>query len=262
MTEVRAIDTAAPARTLGRTVHEYAALSSSLLLLGLLCLGWSALTLPLYALLPRTLGRRVGRYGITAAFRLYTRWLVAIGAYRLDLHAIDALGAESGLILAPNHPSLLDALLILSRHSNLACVMKSQLMDNVLLGPGARLACYTPNDSPLHLVRAAVADLRGGGTLLLFPEGTRTTRVPLNALTRSIGVIARHAAVPVQTLLIETDSPFLRKGCPLWSRPTLPITVRVRLGRRFEPPRDVEAFMLELERYYRSELQPGRSTCR
>jgi len=106
-------------------------------------------------------------------------------------------------------------------------------------------------------VHEAVADLGDGGVLLLFPEGTRSTGSPINALKRSIGVIAKHAQVPVQTLLIETDSPFLSKGRRMWSRPSLPITYRVRLGRRFEPPQDAEAFMLELDRYFRQELQGG-----
>jgi 1-acyl-sn-glycerol-3-phosphate acyltransferase len=106
------------------------------------------------------------------------------------------------------------------------------------------------------MVREAVADLCDGGTLLLFPEGTRTVREPINELKKSAGVIARHAGVPVQTLLIETDSTFLGKGCALWARPSLPIQYRVRLGRRFEPPQDAAAFRLELERYFRSELQP------
>ena len=34
----------------------------------------------------------------------------------------------------------------------------------------------------------------------------------------------------------------------------LPLTYRVRLGRRFEPPRDVRAFTAELERYFTREL--------
>jgi 1-acyl-sn-glycerol-3-phosphate acyltransferase len=269
MSEAGAVNADSPARTVTRAVYEYAALGSSLLLLGAICLCWSLLTLPLYALLPRPLGRALGRYGIMRGFRFYAWWLERIGAYRLDLAAIDALRDGPPLILAPNHPSLIDALLILSRHPNLSCVMKSELMASILLGPGARLARYIHNGSPLQLVREAVADLRLGGTLLLFPEGTRTSRPPLDPLTRSVGVIARRARVEVQTLLIETDSAFLRKGCGLWTRPSLPITYRVRLGRRFEPPPDPEAFMLELERYYRSELQPGlsapwdsSSTCR
>ncbi|HXN11206.1 MAG TPA: lysophospholipid acyltransferase family protein, partial [Steroidobacteraceae bacterium] len=151
----------------------------------------------------------------------------------------------------------IDAPLVLARHPNLACVMKTDLMANILLGPGARLARYICNRSPRQMVREAIDDLRDGGSLLLFPEGTRSTRAPLNALSRSVGLIARRSGVPVQTLLIDTDSPFLSKGWPLWRRPALPITYRVRLGRRFEPPADLDAFMQELERYFRSELQGG-----
>jgi 1-acyl-sn-glycerol-3-phosphate acyltransferase len=269
MSEARAVNASSPFRTRYRSALEFAALHSSLALLGLICLGWSLLTLPLYPLLPRRSARAFGRRGIMLGFRLYAHWLQAIGAYKLDLTAIDALREGPPLILAPNHPALIDALLVLTRHPNLACVMKADLMANILLGPGARLARYIRNGSPRQMVREAIADLRHGGSLLLFPEGTRTTRAPLNTMSRSIAVIAKHAGVPVQTLLIDTDSPFLSKGWPLWCRPALPIHYRVRLGRRFDPPGDVDAFMLELERYYRTELAGsaaaqwiGRSACR
>ena len=105
------------------------------------------------------------------------------------------------------------------------------------------------------MVKESVAHLRAGAVLLLFPEGTRTTRTPINPLVGSVGLIAKHAKVPVQTLLIETDSPFLGKGWPLFRRPTLPITYRVRLGARFDPPADVAAFTAELDRYYRRALE-------
>jgi len=97
--------------------------------------------------------------------------------------------------------------------------------------------------------------------VLLFPEGTRTIRAPINSLVGSVGLIAKHADVPVQTLLIETDSPFLSKGWPLFKRPELPITYRVRLGRRFEPPSDVAAFTEQLDRYFRQALE-GAPQCR
>ena len=242
-------------RTARHTLYEYAALYSSLLLLCLICLSWSILTLPLYLLLPARIGRRVGRQGIMRGFRCYARWLSLIGAYRLDLRAIDQLRGGPPVILAPNHPALIDAVLILTRHPNIACVMKSELMANVLFGPGARLARYIRNDSTRQMVREAVRDLRDGGVLLLFPEGTRTVRTPVNPLKKSVAVIARRARVPVQTLIIETDSQFLSKGWPLHARPSMPITYRVRLGRRFDPPQDVGRFMRELEQYYRSELQ-------
>ncbi len=237
-----------------RILYEYFALYSSLTLLGLICLAWSVFALPLYFVLPRDLGTCVGRRGIMAGFRLYAWSLSLTGAYRLDLSAIDTLKGGPALILAPNHPNLIDALLILTRHPNIVCVMKAELMRNVFLGSGSRLARYVRNGSSRQMVKESVAHLQRGAVLLLFPEGTRTTRNPINPLAASVGLIAKHAAVPVQTLLIETDSPYLSKGWPLFRRPSLPIVYRVRLGERFPPPADVAAFTAQLDAYYRSQL--------
>jgi len=214
-------------------LYEYFALYSSLTLLGLICLTWSVLAVPLYFVLPRRLGTAVGRQGIMRGFRIYAWSLSITRAY---------------------HPCLIDALLILTRHPNIVCVMKAELMKNVFLGAGARLARYVRNESSRQMVKESVAHLKDGGVLLLFPEGTRTTRAPINALAGSVGLIAKQAGVPVQTLIIETDSPFLCKGWPLFKRPDLPITYRVRLGVRFPPPRDVAGFTAELDAYYRTEL--------
>src|SRR5208337_1795548 len=244
-----------------RTLYEYFALYSSLTLLGLICLTWSVFALPLYLVLPRRLGTAVGRRGIMAGFRLYTWSLSATRSYRLDLSAIDTLRGGPPVILAPNHPCLIDALLILARHPNIVCVMKADLMKNVFLGSGSRLARYVRNESSRQMVKESVAHLRAGGVLLLFPEGTRTTRAPINPLAGSVGLIAKHANVPVQTLVIETDSPFLSKGWPLFKRPDLPITYRMRLGKRFEPPSDVAAFTEQLDRYFRQALE-GAPQCR
>src|SRR5580692_9654596 len=207
-----------------RTLYEYFALYSSLTLLGLICLTWSVFAIPLYFILPRKLGTAVGRCGIMRGFRLYAWSLSLTRAYRLDLTAIDSLRGGPPLILAPNHPCLIDALLILTRHPNIVCVMKAELMRNIFLGSGSRLARYVPNESSRQMIKESVAHLHDGGILLLFPEGTRSTRAPINALVGSVGLIAKHAQVPVQTLVIETDSPFLSKGWPLFRRPDLPIT--------------------------------------
>jgi 1-acyl-sn-glycerol-3-phosphate acyltransferase len=243
-----------------RTVYEYFAMYSSLALLGIICLTWSVVAIPLYFLLPRDLGTAVGRRGIMGGFRLYSWSLSLTRSYHLDLKAIDTLKGQPPMILAPNHPSLIDALLILTRHPNIVCVMKAELMRNIFLGAGSRLARYVRNGSSRQMVKESVAHLKRGGVLLLFPEGTRTTQAPINPLVASVGLIAKHAAVPVQTLIIETDSPYLSKTWPLFRRPSLPITYRVRLGKRFAPPTDVNAFTADLDAYYRSELANALQT--
>ena len=237
-----------------KIIHEYVVAYSVLTLLGVICLLFSVWALLMYPLLPERTGTAAGRFGIMAGFRMFSWALTLTGAYKLDLSALDSLSDGPPVILAPNHPSLIDALLILTRHPNIACVMKAELLNNVFLGAGSRLARYIPSDQPRQMIKDAVTDLRRGGMLLLFPEGTRTTRVPLNPLKASIGVIAKHAGVPVQVAIIETDSPYLRKGWPLFRRPSLPITYRIRLGRRFDPPGDVNSFMTALEREYAQQL--------
>ena len=226
----------------------------SLTFLGVICLAWAVLALPMLIVLPERLGERCGRLGILGGFRLYIWSLRLMGAYRFDLRALRALRDGPPMVLAPNHPSLIDAVLIIAHEPRVACVMKSSLMNNVFLGAGARLARYIRHDPPRRMIHSAIAELDRGGMVLLFPEGTRTTRSPINALQSGVGIIAKGAGVPVQTLIIETDSPCLSKGWPLFRPPAMPITYRVRLGRRFDPPSDVRRFTAELDQYYRQEL--------
>lgn len=158
------------------------------------------------------------------------------------------------MIIAPNHPCLLDAFFIISRLSNVACIMKASILDNIFLGAGARLAGYIRNDAPMDMIRRAVEELKSGRPLLLFPEGTRTVQAPVNAFKASTALIAARAGVPVQTVFIETDSAYMSKGWPLYRKPAMPITYGVRLGRRFEPQDDARAFTQELHQYFAREL--------
>lgn len=236
-------------------LYEYFALWFGLGLLGAMSLTWSLLAVPLYYLLPKRWADPLGRWAITTGFRIYLGALALIGACRFDLSALDALRTEGPLVIAPNHPCLLDAVMVISRLPNMACIMKADIVDNVFLGAGARLAGYIRNDAQLSMIKQAVAELRNGSHLLVFPEGTRTTRWPVNVCKGTTALIARRAGVPVQTVFIETDSPYLSKGWPLFRRPTMPITYRIRLGRRFDPPEKAGAFTVELERYFIDELR-------
>lgn len=240
-------------RTL-RTVYEYLVLYYGLCLLGLLCLGWTLIATLLHPLLPRRWGETVGRRAIMTAFRFYLAAISITGTCRFDLSALDALRSQGPLIIAPNHPSLLDAVMVLSRLPDVVCVMKAALLENIFLGGGARLARYLRNDALIRLIGKATASLREGAQLLIFPEGTRTTRAPVNAFKGAVAGIAKRAAVPVQTVFIETDSPFLSKGWPLFRKPAMPMHYRIRLGRRFDPPTDAQAFQRELQRYFDDEL--------
>ncbi|WP_428414497.1 lysophospholipid acyltransferase family protein [Methylibium sp.] len=232
------------------------ALLALLLLLGVMSTIWNLTALLLYPLLPRDRGLVVGRAGIAYGYRLYWLLASASGMIQLDANALDAFKDESRLIFVANHPSLLDALMLVARLPKSACIMKAGLMHNPFLGAGARLARYIRNDSPRGMIRLAVQDLQHGGQLVLFPEGTRTTRHPVNAFRPGVTLIAKLAGAPIQTVFIDTESPYLGKGWPIWKLPPLPIRFSVRLGERFAPQDDTDALLAQLEAYFAAGLKP------
>jgi 1-acyl-sn-glycerol-3-phosphate acyltransferase len=231
-----------------KRARDYVTAYGLLAILAVMILGWTILALLLLSPLPRRWRRAGARHTMMSGFRLFSRFLTLTGAYELDLTAIDALRGGPPLILAPNHPSSIDAILFLTRHPDLACILKPALLNNFFLGAGARLAGFIRSDPPLRMIKDAVAELERGALVLLFPEGTRTTRHPVNALTGSVAVIARHAGAPIQVALIETDSPYLGKGWPFFKAPHLPIRYRVRLGSRLDAPPDTAGCLAALRR--------------
>jgi len=236
--------------------YERLAMALGLGALALGCLIWLPFAMLLHPLLPRRLGQPLGRFAARTGFRGYLGVLSALCACRFDLDELDQLRDAGPLVLVANHPSLLDAVLVLARVPDTVCVMKAELMDNLLFGAAARLARFIRNDAPLRMILDAGEELDRGARLLIFPEGTRTTAFPVDRCLPTAGLIARRSRVPVQTLLIEFSTPYLGKHWPLFRRPTLPLHCRIRLGRRFNPPRDVAAFAVELESHFRAELQP------
>jgi 1-acyl-sn-glycerol-3-phosphate acyltransferase len=187
-------------------------------------------------------------------FRNLLRLMSITGLARFDLTALDALRDEPGLVIAPNHPTLLDALLVTSRLPRIVCITKASLWDNPALGASCRLSAYIRNDSSHKLVRRAAEAMKGGSQLLIFPEGTRTITPPIGPFKAGFALMARQAGVPVQTVLLQASSPYLQKGWPLWRRPDFPLTYRARLGRRFTVNGPAEAFSDQLAAYFRAEL--------
>ncbi|MDP9901874.1 lysophospholipid acyltransferase family protein [Variovorax ginsengisoli] len=230
-------------------------LYAMLVLLGLTSLAWNVIAMTLHPVMPAAHARTVGRAAIAFAYRSF--WAIAsfTGMMRIDAACMDALRSERGLIVVANHPTMLDALLLVARLPRSACIMKADLMRNVFIGAGARLAHYICNDSPRRMIKLAVEDLRQGGQLVLFPEGTRTVRAPINAFRPGVTLIAKMAQVPIQTVFIETNTRYLSKGWPLWRVPALPLVFTLRLGQRFAPSQDSDALLRQLEQYFRHQME-------
>jgi len=225
-----------------------------LLHLGAMSLTWNLVCFALYPFLTRRQGVVVGRAAISSVYRGFWACAQWLGLMRIDYEALDVLERDAGLIIAANHPSMLDALLVIARVPRGICIMRSSLMRNPFLGAGARLARYIRNEPPRGMIRSCVQNLKDGGQLVLFPEGTRTVCPPINAFRPGITLIAHMAQVPIQTVIIESESAYLGKGWPIWRTPPFPVVFSARLGQRFEPEPDHQGLLKRLEAYFAQEL--------
>jgi len=237
-----------------RLAYEHFVFYGLLAVFGISSLAWSLPAALLAPLLPRRWGERLGQFMIMAGFRYFVGLMKLTGIIKCDLSALDALRQAPAAVIAPNHPTLLDAVLVISRLPRVVCTAKARLLGNVFLGGGARLAGFIPNDAPTHLVREGAKQLRAGRHLLIFPEGTRTAGTTLDGFKGGFALIAKLGVAPVQTVFIESNSPFLSKGWPLLRKPEFPLVYRVRLGARFHADGDLHGFVTRLESYYRCEL--------
>ena len=233
--------------------YEWLVMWLAFLVLFLLCFFWLPGAILLDVVLPAAKARRVGRRVIGWGFRLYTDFLQIFCSCQFDLTDLDTLPAGESRVFVANHPSLLDAPLILSRLDNTACVMKASLMNNGLLGAAARLAGYIRNDKPLRMLLTMRRALTMG-SVLIFPEGTRTRRFPMDACGSAALLVARQAGVPVQTLLVSFDYPYLGKAWPLFRPPQLPLRARVSVGRQFSVAELDGMTATDLETYFSEAL--------
>jgi len=224
-----------------------------LIWLGAMLLLGNLLALPLL-FVPRVWREPLMQYAISRLCRLFLAGAERCGLMRIDLSALDSLGRQGPLLLVPNHPSMIDAFLVLSRLPRLTCLMKASIGCNLFLGIGARLAGYVSNRHPADMFRTAIACVRSGKQLLIFPEGTRTSRWPINPLQGAAVLVARKSGAPLQTILISTNSPYLSKGWKIWQPPQFPLVYRAEPGRRFatgEQPDDTTA---ALQNYFETVL--------
>jgi 1-acyl-sn-glycerol-3-phosphate acyltransferase len=241
----------------GRTArfcYECLVFYGLLLVFGITSLVLSVAAGILHLILPRRAGAPLGQM---TSCRYFVALMRLTGIIRCDLRELDALRRAGPLIIAPNHPSLLDAVLILSRLPHVVCAAKAELLDNPFLGGSARLAGFIRNDCATRFIREGARQLASGWQLLIFPEGTRTVGGRLGDFKGGFALIAKRAGVPVQTVFIDSNSRFLGKGWPLLRKPQFPLRYRMRLGPALHVEHDLAGFVAELHGCYRRALDDG-----
>jgi 1-acyl-sn-glycerol-3-phosphate acyltransferase len=155
---------------------------------------------PMRLALPRRRFQKYARAFISACFRcFFVRFMTVLGI--VELHPGDraAFRRLSGKIVAANHPSLLDVVMLISLIPTADCIVRGNLNKTIVSGVVGQL--YSPNNRGFaRLAEDCAASLAEGNCLIIFPEGSRTARGRDPVFRRGaarLALTARAAIAPV-----------------------------------------------------------------
>lgn len=144
-----------------------------------------------------------------AVYELSKAVLRVVGtlAWRVRVHGERNIPRRGGVLLASNHQSFLDVLLLGSfQRRRTRFLARTTLWDNGALGAwmtavGALpVSRGRPRKDELQTV---IGHLREGEVVTLFPEGTRTADGSVGEMRGGLAMLARRARVPVVPVLVQ-----------------------------------------------------------
>jgi 1-acyl-sn-glycerol-3-phosphate acyltransferase len=168
--------------------------------------------------------RQATRKVIHCLLHVYFKLFQCSGIYSQQIVLKEGrLGDLHGCIVLANHPSMLDALVLLSELPQSICYYKEGMHPIVFSDSAAAMTGFIRNDAGIDGIRQAIRHLRAGGNLIVFPEGTRSPVQGLEPFLPGFALIAEQANSLVLCLNINPHSDILSKTCPPWRCPQLPV---------------------------------------
>lgn len=204
--------------------------------------GWlgGITVLPLLLLWPGSAAAR--EYRIRKLASLSFRWLLAlIALLRVGTVRVEGrqwLAQARGKLLVANHPMYLDVVALVGLLPQADCVIKGAMHRNRLYRRFVRTLGYISNDGGARLVDDGVASLRRGRTLILFPEGTRSTPGRPLDFCRGAAQVAVRSGCDILPVVITCEPLALGKNQAWHQVPDRPW----RLTLRICPPRKLADF--------------------
>lgn len=174
--------------------------------------------------------KRRTRELMSGIFRVYMDFMRLIGILDYRVLGRREQLAEGGNLVIANHPCLLDIVFLISQIPNATCIVKPALIRNPFMRIPIRAAGYVYAEDPELLIRHCAEELKGGGSLIIFPEGTRTK--PGNAVKfqRGAAAIALHAEANLLPVTIYCTPSTLTKHEKWYQIPQKRFTLSLYVG--------------------------------
>lgn len=191
---------------------------------------WPVLTLVIRD--PRA-RQRYARRVVGATLRAFVGLMRGLRGVDISFPGIGRLGEPGQLILA-NHPTLIDAVILLAFVPNTSCVAKPALFASPLFRGALRACGHIDSTFTLEMVEEATTRLRSGECVMMFPEATRSRPGQPTVFHRGAVSIALRSGARVTPVFIHCDPPMLAKGDPWYHIPARRPCVTLRVGDDFD----------------------------
>lgn len=174
----------------------------------------------------------VFRRSLACSFRCFLRLCRTLGVFDYRFEGFEALREERGLIVAANHPTLTDYVLLASQLPDADCLVKSALEHNFFLRRVVAAADYLVNDRHELLLAQARERLAAGQRILIFPEGTRSVPGRPLQLQRGCANLALRCGCDIRVVTITCTQSYLTKHSAWYRIPPHRPHFTVRAGPR------------------------------
>jgi 1-acyl-sn-glycerol-3-phosphate acyltransferase len=149
--------------------------------------------------------------------RLWARSVLWAGGVKVRMHGLEKLAENGTFIFICNHVSLFDILALVARLPRNNFVAKAELFKIPVFGPGMRVLGTVPMErenqkAAFGSYEIAAARIRGGTSVVVFPEGTRGTEYPIRRFKKGPFVLAIKAAAPIVPVVVHGTLEILPKG--------------------------------------------------
>lgn len=184
----------------------------------------------MFLIIPDRQIRKVkARQFIGISFGLFIGMLKILGVIDHEISGRENIGDRQNILIIANHPTLLDVVILISMFPQANCVIKEAVARNLFMGRVVGAADYISNYEPEELLPVCTAYLKSGGSLMLFPEGTRTTLEQCIDFKPGAAAVAVRSEVDILPIAIQCKPAFLSKEVPWhYVPPSRPVfTIRV-----------------------------------
>ncbi len=142
-------------------------------------------------------------------------WLAGV---RIRMEGREHIRPGQTCVFMSNHVGMVEPTALVVSLPRVAALAKQEVMKLPILGRALRLTGFIPvvrgSQQAPEAVNEAITTLRGGRSLLVFPEGTRSRTGDLLPFRRGVFLMAIRAGVSIVPITSVGSREIMRKGDP------------------------------------------------